>query len=212
MRHLLGVALLAAITPCVWAQSFMGPVHSFPRPNFPHPHHLARTGASYPVAFFDPLYTDYYGPPATPETRVIIAQAPAAPPEAPAEIAPPAEPLLLELQDKQYVQLSGEKQSRVQTLLTEEGSTTRQNAAAPPSAPTLQNVVLVFRDGHTEEFSAYTIADGYLYASSGYYTSGSRNRQIDLDTLNLPETIKENEFRGISFRLPSAANEVIVGP
>jgi hypothetical protein len=212
MRHLVGVALLAAITPCVWAQSFLGPVRSFPRPNFSHFHHVARTGTYSPVAFFDPLYSDYYsGPPAAPETRVIIAQVPAAPPQAPADFVPPAEPLLIELQDKQYVQLSGEKQSRVQILSTGERSTTRQSVASA-SATTRENLVLVFRDGHTEEFSAYTIADGYLYASGDYYNSGSGNRKIALTTLNLPETVKENELRGIPFRLPAAPNEVIVGP
>jgi hypothetical protein len=212
MRHRMGVALLAAVTPCVWAQSFMGPVRSFPRPNFSHFHHGVRTGTYSPVAFFDPLYSDYYSrPPAAPETRVIIAHAPSAPSQAPADFVPPAEPLLIELQDKQYVQLSGEKKSRVQILSTEERSTARQSAAAA-SAATPENLVLVFHDGHTEEFSAYTIADGYLYASGDYYNSGSWNRKIDLTTLNLPETVKQNEVRGISFRLPAAPNEVIVGP
>lgn len=208
----MGVALLTAIAPGVWAQSFLGPVRGIARPNFSHSRHVARSGAHYPVVFFDPLYTDYYSePPAAPETRVVMAQAPPAPSQASADFVPPAEPLLIELQDNQYVQVSGEKQSRAQILSPEERSTTRP-ANAPAATTTQENPVLVFRDGHTEQVGAYTIAEGYLYASLGYYISGSWDRKIDLATLNLPETVKENKLRGISFRLPSAPNEVMVGP
>ncbi len=72
--------------------------------------------------------------------------------------------------------------------------------------------VLVFRDGHREEVSEYTIADGALYTRTDYYTAGSWNRQIELSALNLPDTVKSNQSRGVRFQLPSSPNEVIVRP
>jgi hypothetical protein len=82
----------------------------------------------------------------------------------------------------------------------------------PVSATELPSAVLVFRDGHREELSDYTIADGVLYTRSDYYSNGDWNRKIELGSLNLPETIKSNQSRGVRFQLPSAPNEVIVGP
>jgi hypothetical protein len=72
--------------------------------------------------------------------------------------------------------------------------------------------VLVFLDRHREEISGYTISGDALYASSNFYSNGSWSRRIELSSLNLTETLNENRTRGIHFRLPSAPNEVIVGP
>ena len=71
---------------------------------------------------------------------------------------------------------------------------------------------LVFRDGHREQVFDYTIADGVLYAHADYFTTGSWNRKIELSSLNLSETVKSNQSQGVRFQLPSAPNEVIVGP
>ena len=51
-----------------------------------------------------------------------------------------------------------------------------------------------------------------MYAKADYYNSGSWNRKIELSTLNLPETVQINQTHGLNFQLPSAPNEVIVGP
>jgi len=87
-------------------------------------------------------------------------------------------------------------------------STTAIRTVAPPDLPP---VVLVFRDGHREEASDYTIADGVLY-TRGDYSTGSWNRKIELSSLSLPETLKSNQSRGVRFQLPSSPNEVIVRP
>ena len=73
-------------------------------------------------------------------------------------------------------------------------------------------MVLVFRDGHREEVSAYTIVDSILYAQGNYYTDGSWSRRIDVSSLNLPETIEASRSRGVHFRVPTAANEVVTRP
>ena len=87
----------------------------------------------------------------------------------------------------------------------------------PPSrssqAPTFASpIVLVFRDGHSQEVSAYTIADGILYAASDYATTGEWTQAIQLSSLNVPETVATNSTRGVRLQLPAAPNEVIVGP
>ena len=86
------------------------------------------------------------------------------------------------------------------------------NAPHASPAKEMPSSVLVFRDGRREQVSDYTIADGILYAHSDYFTTGSWNRKIELSSLNLAETIKSNQSQGIRFQLPSAPNEVIVGP
>jgi len=60
--------------------------------------------------------------------------------------------------------------------------------------------------------SEYTIADGVLYASADFYSGGSWNRKIEISALNVAETVASNRARGMEFRLPGAANEVIVRP
>jgi hypothetical protein len=74
------------------------------------------------------------------------------------------------------------------------------------------SAVLVYRDGHRQETSSYTIADGILYASADYATTGAWNQKIALSSLNVPETVATNSSRGLHFQLPAAPNEVIVGP
>ena len=213
MRSLAGLALLAALSSCVWAQRSLAPPHGLPRTTFSRPHHhFGHSGTAYPVAFFDPFYADYpsTSAPAKAEPQVVLLQAPALASEA--APAPPAEPLLIELQDNRYVQVSGKNDSRTQMISAEERSSTREARSFRPSEAPVQIVVLLFRDGHSEEVSGYTIVDGFLYASADYYSSRTWVRKVDLTSLNLPETTKTNQSRGVSFRLPSASNEVIVGP
>jgi len=118
---------------------------------------------------------------------------------------------MIELQGNSYVQISGEPSSQAQFVDQPRGNEPLGKTNASDRQPP-QPTVLVFRDGHRVEVSDYTIADGFLYASSDYYRSGSWNRKIELAALNLDETVSTNRSRGLTFRLPSAPNVVIVGP
>jgi hypothetical protein len=71
---------------------------------------------------------------------------------------------------------------------------------------------LIFRDGHHEESSDYSIISGVIYARGDYWTSGSWSKQIPLSQLDLPATLKANQERGVTFRLPGAPNEVVTRP
>lgn len=86
------------------------------------------------------------------------------------------------------------------------------SSTAALSPPTETPVILIFRDGHREEVTEYTIAAGVLYAHLDYATDGSWNKTIALSSLNLPETTKTNQSRGIKFQLPHSPNEVILRP
>jgi hypothetical protein len=166
------------------------------------------------------LYTDYLygqGYPVASQPPVIFMQAPTADSaraNARSEMTQPVEPLMIELQGDRYVRVSGEDQSGVNMI----GAEQNQPGGAPEIATSTAqrgdapSVVLVFRDGHREEASDYTIAGGVLYTRSNYYADGSWTKQIDLSSLNLPETVASNKSRGAPFRLPSSPNEVIVGP
>jgi len=120
---------------------------------------------------------------------------------------------MIELQGDRYVQVSGDQSSQAQMVDSYSGSqSSAQPRSSPRSQPPPSAAVLVFRDGHRQEVSAYTIADGVLYASADYATTGMWNQSIELASLNVPETVATNSSRGLRFQLPSAPNEVIVGP
>jgi hypothetical protein len=210
MRHLLAIALLTAVPVSLHAQHF-SPAHLPARAGFPRSHHSGNFSRGYyPMAYFDPLDWEYmypaeYSVPAPPS--VIVLQPPTAP-VAPEPPSPPAHPLLIELQGDRYVEINGD--DRPGTQLIERQPATRSQSLTPASLP--QDALLIFRDGHFEQVSGYTIADGFLYATANYYTEGTWNRKIELSSLNLPATVRANQSRGINFHLPSASNEVIVGP
>lgn len=69
-------------------------------------------------------------------------------------------------------------------------------AALEPSTPT----VLVFKDGHQLEVENYAIVGATLYD----LTEGHR-RKVALTDLDLTATSKQNDDRGIDFRLPAGA-------
>lgn len=214
MHRLLLISLLAALASGANAQR-MGAASPRLAPQFHrgggHPH-----GVFYPIAFSDPFYFDYLsstGYPVASPPPVIFVQAP--PAAAPAPDAPSlARPLMIELRGDRYVRVSGQETSTVEMIdpvparPPQPRSATAPHSAAPPELPT---VVLVFRDEHREEVSDYTIADGVLY-TRGDYSTGSWNRKIALSSLDLPETLKSNQSRGVRFQLPSSPNEVIVRP
>lgn len=75
--------------------------------------------------------------------------------------------------------------------------------AEPPPA------TFVFRDGHREQSSDYSIISGVIYARGNYWTSGYWAKQIPVAQLDLPATFRANQEHGVIFRLPTAPNEVV---
>jgi len=120
---------------------------------------------------------------------------------------------MIELQGDRYVQTSGEGSSSEPMIATVPKLEVRPKQSSGASASReFPAVVLVFHDGHREQISNYTIADGSLYAHENYYIGGTWNRKIALSALNLPETLAANQSRGVPFLLPKAPNEVVLGP
>jgi len=72
--------------------------------------------------------------------------------------------------------------------------------------------VLVFRDGHKDEVSEYTIMSGTIYSKTDYWTTGSWTRKIQVADLDVPATLKLNRERGLKFALPGSPNEVVIRP
>ena len=214
MRRLLAIALLAVIPSSVYAQRgfsgahFSGRSGSFRSPGFGRG--FNRGGAAY-LPLFDSLYGDYLSAPEYPAAQpyVIVLQPPAAPP-APVS-SPPIQPLTIELRGNQYVQITGDKDPHAAMTDDLQPNSNVERAGTRPPAPS-RNVVLIFRDGHREEVSDYTVADGFLYASADYYSAGTWVRKIPISDLNVAETLAGNQDQGTNFRLPTAPNEVIVGP
>jgi hypothetical protein len=135
---------------------------------------------------------------------------------------PASQPLLIELQGGRYVRLDGEKPSdngllvyQAPTASTARGSAkmdSNKRVTHEVTARELAPVLLVFRDGHSEEVRDYTIVGGAIYARGDFYSDGYWNKKIELSALALPETIKSNQERGVRFVLPGAQNEVITRP
>jgi hypothetical protein len=214
MRRIVLTTLLAAVTSSASLQSLEAQRAAVPRIINPH----ARP-AFFPPLFVSPFYSDAFydaGYPVSPQPPIILVQAPpqAQPETAPAAITPPANPLLIELQDGRYVRVSGEEAAGSEMIDQQPASRSMARPAIATDQPSheLVPVILVFRDGNREEVTDYTIADGVIYARADYFTGGSWNKKIELTALNLPETFALNRSRGVAFRLPSAPNEVITRP
>jgi hypothetical protein len=221
MRRLFLISLLATFAPCVNAQRMS---HASPRFASGFSRGSIAHSSFYPLAFSDPFYSDYLystGYPVASQPPMIFVQAPPAAAPAPERFSAPAEPLMIELRGDRYVRVRGPESSgaelidremidreRTDRMRDSQPRPGRQPAAPPAASP----AILIFRDGHREEISDYTIADGMLYTHADYYTTGSWNRKINISSLNLPETIASNQSRGAHFQLPSSPNEVIVGP
>jgi hypothetical protein len=208
---------------------------------FNRPHHLRTSfyplGFSDP---FYSDYLAATGYPVASQPPVIVMQAPSPAVPTTERFPLPAEPLMIELQGDRYVQVSSsqtslaemtpQEQEKEKEKEQEKEKARQKNRVHPTSdspirsdrpsnaaihaviAPDLPAAVLVFRDGHNEEVSDFTIADGVLYTRGDPYAGGSWNRKIGLSALNLPETIATNNSRGVKFQLPSSPNEVIVRP
>ncbi|HEY1677851.1 MAG TPA: hypothetical protein VGG04_09105 [Candidatus Sulfotelmatobacter sp.] len=240
MRLVAAITLLAAITPWAGAQRMSGfaphagmpATPGFAGSGFRGPHFtgngfgksgFARSNREFPGALAipflsDDLYSDLLatGYPSASQPPVLVMQAP---PTASPSVAFPApkDALMIELQGGRYVQISGEGSSGAESLSLKSASSPK--AALPPvdivaraSEKATLRATLVYRDGHSEAVSDYTITNGAIYANADYYQSGAWNRRIELSSLNLPETVQLNQARGLNFQLPSSPNEVVVGP
>src|SRR5271157_4143766 len=72
--------------------------------------------------------------------------------------------------------------------------------AEPQGASIMPATVLVFRDRHTREIQNYAIVGQTLWSFAAQHTE-----RIPLADLDLTATVKANDDRGLSFRLPSAS-------
>jgi hypothetical protein len=168
--------------------------------------------------FADDLYNAGYPVAAQLPVMIVEGTAPAGTPATFSQtVSTPVQPLMIELQGDHYVRVSGDDRSGAemvdrQAVLSSERGPDASRTDRSPSGDELPPAILVFRDGHREEVSGYTITDGALYASGNLYRDGSWNKKIELSSLSLPETIKASQERGVEFRLPTAPNEVIVRP
>lgn len=68
-----------------------------------------------------------------------------------------------------------------------------------PHAELLPATVLVFRDQHKQEVQNYAIVGGTLWSFAPQHT-----QKIPLSDLDLAETTKTNDERGVDFRVPAA--------
>ncbi|HYW82062.1 MAG TPA: hypothetical protein VFB30_02330, partial [Spirochaetia bacterium] len=73
-------------------------------------------------------------------------------------------------------------------------------SAEPQGASIMPATVLVFRDRHTREIQNYAIVGQTLWSFAAQHTE-----KIPLADLDLTATVKANDDRGLSFRLPSAS-------
>jgi hypothetical protein len=134
-----------------------------------------------------------------------------APPPAPAAPVPQVQVNNEPLPDPELLELRGNKWVRVTDFGGASGpvSTPVQGSAVPKETPP---AVLVYRDGHTEDVSSYSIIGPTIYTKADYWTNGSWTRKIQLADLDIPATLKQNQQRGVRFDLPSGPNEVVIRP
>jgi hypothetical protein len=127
---------------------------------------------------------------------------------------PPAESLIIEFEGDHWVRVTNGGQSQSTYAVAPEAvqPVAVRRAQAPEPAAQLPPAVLVFRDGHQEEITRYTIAGAVIVTRADYWTTGSWTRKIEIADLNVPETLRLSQQRGAQFKLPSGPNEVIVRP
>jgi hypothetical protein len=168
-----------------------------------------------PGAIFigDPFYADYPVAPLALPPQFVIVQ-PSTTADSPLE--PKSEPLMIELQGNRYVRFGGRQQSAERGVNAApdyaEAEAANSSRPRPQTQPEITPTVLIFRDGHREQVPEYAIVGRTLYASGDYWQTGHWTKDIQLSALNIPATEKANHDNGVKFMLPSAPNEVVVGP
>lgn len=216
MLRAFAISLLAAVLPiALHAQRISSGRHFAPGHSGNAGSFAGRRSFAYPAGFFPAYYDDALldsGYPVASQPPLIMMPYPPAQELSPQPVSTPMQPLMIELQGGRYVRISGDDDSRAEII---NGNAVQADSASG-SRVTARNelpaAILVYRDGHQQEVNDYTIADGMLYAPGNFYADGAWTKKIELSALNLPETVKANQSRGIRFLLPTAPNEVIVGP
>jgi hypothetical protein len=126
---------------------------------------------------------------------------------------PDSKSLLIELQGDRYVSMSNAETPGNEpepTIIPRSPRPTQREK--PAIAHELLPVTLTFRDGHREDVRDYSIANGVIYVRGNFYSDGYWNKKIELSALDLGETVKSNDARGVHFVLPNSPNEVITRP
>ncbi len=209
----LGILLLG--TP-LWAQSGRGSMRISSSPGFGSGHR-----SRFPGSFFvgGPFWSDAYYDPSPNVVVVQSPQPPAAQFSAPIEEHKPTAPLLIELQGDRYVRLTSDSTNTARTIqpdyAAEQKSPEKHSTRPLPETRSITEpppTTFIFRDGHQEQSSDYSIISGVIYTRGDYWTSGSWSKKIPLAQLDLPATLKANHDHGAPFRLPTAPNEVITRP
>lgn len=225
MRQLALSTFLALLlgTP-MSAQMGRAPLRFSGSPGFAAGHHN-----HFPRALnFGPAYFTDYLTPYDASPSVIVVQAPAPPAERPQpqmEESKPAAPVMIEWQGDRYVRLTaGSETSNQHTtqpdyIANRSPQPTSKNAHATVSTSTATSAAIdlppatfIFRDGHREQSSDYSIISGVIYARGDYWSTGSWSKQIPLAQLDLPATFRANQEQGVPFRIPTAPNEVVTRP
>ena len=161
-------------------------------------HRSGRGAFFYAAPYFYSDYYDSYGPEYRAPEPV---PQPAPLPQVKNEPLP--DPVLLELRGDHWVRVTdfGGASGPVATL---------------PQAPVVRNetppAVLVYRDGHSEDVSSYSIIGPAIYTKANYWTEGAWTRKIQIGDLDIGATLKQNQRRGVKFELPSGPDEVVIRP
>lgn len=152
----------------------------------------------YGTPYFYPDYyepSDFeYDPPSPPPVQVQV------------KTEPLPDPVLLELHGSRWVKVMNFGDVSDRALAAETPAESQTKAKPLPPA------VLVYRDGHTEELSSYSIIGGSIHTKSNYWTTGTWMRTIPVADLDIPATLQQNEKRGLNFELPSGPDEVMLRP
>lgn len=153
----------------------------------------------------------------TSSPSVIVIQPPAPPAVKQTEDAKPIMPVVIELEGDRYVRRTPDETAKSTSPRTEVGRTVAPGSTVPSSEARFARAeapptVFVFRDGRRAESSDYSIISGVIYAKDNYWKTGAWSQNIKIGDLDLSATERANRDRGVSFRLPSAPNEVITRP
>jgi hypothetical protein len=182
--------------------------------------HRFYSGPNY-YPYYDPYFDSYYDSADAPDELPPPPSWQPAPPSAQATPSKPVESVVMELRGDRWVRLTnygvndtGDQPSEPRSAARPAGTPSKSPAAfaqsqAPPITE-LPPAVLVFRDGHQEQISKYTIVGATIYVKGDYWTNGMWTRRIPVPELNLAATMQQNQQRGVKFSLPSRPSEVIV--
>ena len=165
------------------------------------PHHAFHSGYGYYGTPY--FYSDYYEPP---EFEYQPPETSPPPVQVQVKTEPLPDPVLLELHGTRWVKVTNFGEASDRALAGATSADTQAKVKALPPA------VLVYRDGHSEELSSYSIIGGSIHTKSNYWKTGIWTRTIPVADLDIPATLQENEKRGVNFELPSGPDEVMLRP